>query len=247
MLFKRREKPGFWTRVWHAIWPRSGWARATRYVILRLTRLPGSPEEIARGVAAGVFVSFTPFFGLHFVTAALLAWAMRGNILAAILGTFFGNPLTFPFIAALNLELGSWILDVSAAAAAHSLPDLFKGAFFDLWNNAWAMFTGETVDWSGFREFLHGIFLPYLVGGIGPGVVFAVGSYYVSVPLIAAYQHRRKGRLKEKWEEIRARRAAAKLARAAEREGGMESARAKRPAKAKRPTGAESAKGQGTR
>ncbi len=214
MLFKRRERPGLLTRIWHFFWPRSGWSRATRYVILRLKRLPGSPEEIARGIAAGVFVSFTPFFGMHFVSAALIAWLIRGNILAAILGTFFGNPLTFPLIAALNLELGSWMLDVSADVANHSLPALFKGAFWDLWHNFVAMFTGETVDWSGFQDFFRGIFLPYLVGGIGPGVVFAIGSYYLSVPLIAAYQNRRRGRLKAKWEEIRQRRAAAKREKA---------------------------------
>jgi len=235
VLFKRRERPGLLTRIRHFLWPRSGWGRATRYVILRLKRLPGSPEEIARGVAAGVFVSFTPFFGMHFVSAALIAWVIRGNILAAILGTFFGNPLTFPFIAALNLELGSWMLDVSADIGHHSLPELFKGAFRDLWHNSIAMFTGETVDWSGFQDFFRGIFLPYLVGGIGPGVVFAIGSYYLSVPLIAAYQNRRRGRLKAKWEEIRRRRAAAK------REKAERKARAALPTRAQ----GEARKGEG--
>ena len=54
--------------------------------------------EVAAGVAAGAFTSFTPFMGLHFLFAALFAWAIRGNLLASALGTFVGNPLTFPFI-----------------------------------------------------------------------------------------------------------------------------------------------------
>ena len=44
-----------------------GWARAFHYV-----KAPGaplarfSPERIARGIWAGVFTTFTPFYGLHF-------------------------------------------------------------------------------------------------------------------------------------------------------------------------------------
>ena len=55
------------------VWPRGGWARAFHYVKHRMRRLPDSPERIARGVWAGVFVTFTPLFGMHFVFAVLLA------------------------------------------------------------------------------------------------------------------------------------------------------------------------------
>ena len=75
-------------------WPRGGWGRAARYVQHRLHRLPDTPETIARGIFAGVFTTFTPLYGLHFIVAATLAWLVRGNIIAALLGTFFGNPLT---------------------------------------------------------------------------------------------------------------------------------------------------------
>jgi uncharacterized protein (DUF2062 family) len=50
-----------------------------------MKRLPDSPERIARGVWAGVFVTFTPLFGMHFIVAALLAKLMKGNILAALM------------------------------------------------------------------------------------------------------------------------------------------------------------------
>ena len=83
-------------------YPRGGWYRAAQYVRHRLRRLPDQPQRIARGIWAGVFASFTPFYGLHFLSAFLIAKVMRGNILAAILGTFFGNPITFPIIAALE-------------------------------------------------------------------------------------------------------------------------------------------------
>ena len=67
MVFKRRN-PRTWLRtVAEVFYPRGGWRRAVSYVIHRLRRLPDPPHKIARGVAAGVFVCFTPFFGFHFV------------------------------------------------------------------------------------------------------------------------------------------------------------------------------------
>ena len=32
----------------------------------------------------------------------------RANVLASILGTFFGNPITFPFIAAISVRFGNF-------------------------------------------------------------------------------------------------------------------------------------------
>ena len=55
-------------------------------------------------------MSFTPLFGLHFVFAAALAWVMGGNMVAALLATFVGNPVTFPLIAAVSMEVGTWLL-----------------------------------------------------------------------------------------------------------------------------------------
>ena len=96
--------------MWEFFYPRGGWARAFEYVKLRLNRLPGSPEQIARGIWAGVFASFTPFFGLHFLLSALIAVILRGNILAALLGTFIGNPLTYVPIAWVGIQSGHMIL-----------------------------------------------------------------------------------------------------------------------------------------
>ena len=71
--------------------------RSGQYVTKRILRLTATPHAVAAGVAAGAFTSFTPFMGLHFLLAAVLAWMVRGNLLAPALGTFVGNPLTFPF------------------------------------------------------------------------------------------------------------------------------------------------------
>jgi uncharacterized protein (DUF2062 family) len=186
-------------------WPRGGWTRAFHYVKHRIRRLPDDPHRIARGVGAGVFVSFTPFFGLHFITAALSAKIVRGNILASLLGTFFGNPITFPIIAFFSMKLGKWMLGTRFDEAQHqTLASRFMGAAEDLRHNFFAMFTPETAHWGNLSYFYHDIFVPYLIGGLVPGIVAGVIAYYLSEPVIAAYQKHRRKKLKERFEKLKA-------------------------------------------
>ena len=60
---------------------------------------------------------------------------------------------------------------------------------------------------NGFVEFLNTVIIPYTVGGLVPGFITAVIMYFVSKPLIVAYQNRRKGRLRAKFNELREARA----------------------------------------
>ena len=123
------------------VYPKGGWGRAISYVLHRLRRLPDPPHRIARGVAAGVFVCYTPFFGLHFFLAAFLAFLMQGNIVAALLATFFGNPVTFPLIAAACLELGNWMLGTDYGLPLPMVFDAFTQATSQLWENFLAIFS----------------------------------------------------------------------------------------------------------
>ncbi len=182
-----------------ALWPRGGWVRAFEYVKHRVRRLPDTPEKIARGIWAGVFTTFTPFFGLHFIIAWLIAGLMRGNILAALLGTFFGNPLTYVPIAGVSLATGHFLLGTQPRAGAHlSLGEKFGGAWRDLWHNFLAAFTPEQMHWERLSVFYKEVFLPFMIGGIIPGIIVASIAYYLSVPLIAAYQKRRRKALQAK-------------------------------------------------
>ncbi len=92
------------------LWPHIGWRRAGSYILHRLKRLPGKPHSIAAGFAWGVAVSFTPLVGFHFAIAGLIAWAIGGNVVAAIIGTAVGNPGTFPLIWLGVYRLGSLVL-----------------------------------------------------------------------------------------------------------------------------------------
>jgi uncharacterized protein (DUF2062 family) len=221
LIFKRRDPKTYLRAAVEFIWPRGGWARAFHYVRHRLRRLPDSPERIARGMWAGVFAAFTPFYGMHFIVAALTARVMRGNIFAALMGTFFGNPLTYFPIGLSALKTGHWLLGTEMEEGAHrSFAGKFWDAAADLWYNLMAVLMGKPTDWRGLSVFFDEVFYPYLVGGIIPGIIASTVVYYVSVPLIRAYQHRRKGVIKAKFEALKAKAAAkAEAKRQAEDQG----------------------------
>ena len=130
------------------------------------------------------------------------AWLIGGNMLAALLATFFGNPITFPFIAATSMGLGSYILGY----APLPLPQVFAAfgqAAGELWWNFISVLSGNELKWGRLDKFFSRVFLTYLVGGILPGLVAGVIFYFLTNPVIAAYQRARVSRLKKRFAKKR--------------------------------------------
>lgn len=208
MVFKRRTPKSWALWVWHLIWPQGGWGRAVYYVAHRLNRLPDSPHRIARGIFAGVFTTFTPFYGLHFVVAATLARLSRGNILASLTGTFFGNPLTYIPIGIISLKTGYFMLGIETDDSLGKIvSDRFSEAGRNLWFNFRAIFNSEDAQWDWAAAFYSEVFFPYMIGGLIPGLICGIAGYYISLPVVTAYQNRRKGLLRKKLAEIREKKA----------------------------------------
>ncbi|OXS99363.1 hypothetical protein B7H23_14460 [Notoacmeibacter marinus] len=178
MLFRRRRAETGWKRFRIAVWPRRSWSRSTSYFAKRVLRLSGSPHAIAAGVAAGVFASFTPYLGFHIIGAAAVAWLIGGNIIASALGTFAGNPLTFPLIWATTLETGRYLLGYSAAPS-------------DRW-------IGRRLMHMEFDALWQPLLKPMTVGGLLWGVVAALTTYALLRGSIAAFQQQRRRRLLER-------------------------------------------------
>ncbi|WP_209506219.1 MULTISPECIES: DUF2062 domain-containing protein [unclassified Ruegeria] len=204
MVFKRRDRRSPVQVASELVYPRGGWTRAFHYVKHRVRRLPDSPDRIARGIGAGVFASFTPFYGLHFLVAAIGARLIKGNILAALSGTFFGNPLTYVPIGVICLQTGHFLLGTEYEEGdTQGLMGKFADAIGDLKNNLLALFTDRVADWHGLGQFYDDVFYPYMIGGIIPGIVAGIICYYLSLPLILTYQLRRRAKIKAKFEEIK--------------------------------------------
>ena len=183
MIFKRRDKLPFWTRMRDLVSPPKGWRRGFKYIGRRVQRLPDTPHRIALGFACGAAASFTPFFTLHFFVAAFFAWLVRGNVIAGLFGTIVGNPFSFPLIAATCMSVGNFLL-MRAGAGDYSDKLTFEYA------------------WTQPFEFFEGIFTPYLIGGIIPGLLVALASYFLLRPLVARFQQKRRDLLSARAREL---------------------------------------------
>ncbi len=128
-------------------------------------------------------MSFTPFLGLHFLLAALLAWIIGANILTSAMGTVVGNPWTFPFILPIIYYVGCWLLGIRAT-------DDFLGQISD------------TLDWYSMLEilqsplatlgpFLQTTILPMFIGGLLVGSVVWIITYWLIEKLVREYKAKR--------------------------------------------------------
>ena len=198
MIFKRRDKRLTFGRLKELLLPKKGWRRALDYFIHRVKRIPDTPHKIAVGIATGVFCSFTPFFGLHFFLAAFVAYIFKGNIVAALFGTFFGNPVTWPFIASFSVKLGQIILGYPVTNFETFL-DHFVEASDATIQGVKSLFGYGESDWALLYGFFRELFLPYFIGGFVLGLIAALFTYFVFRPIIYAYKVTRKKKKNKKF------------------------------------------------
>jgi uncharacterized protein (DUF2062 family) len=179
-MFRRRHPIPLGQRVHGWLWPQMGWRRLGTYLIRRLTRLPGTPHSIATGFACGTAISFTPFMGLHTVLSVLLSFVVRGNYLAAMVGTLVGNPWTFPFIWVASAQLGHALL-----GGALPPPEAL-----------------QEPEFSSLVHQLGALIWPMTVGGLPLGALAGLAVYFPVARMVAAYQtarrHRRERRRAER-------------------------------------------------
>ena len=119
----------------------------------------------------------------------------------ALIGTAAGNPVTIPILAVLSLDLGRAILGDGLSLPFGEIMTAFGQAGDEITRNIKAIFTPAVAHWDKLAEFGQAVFLPYLIGSIGPALLAAILAYWLSLPMIEAYH------------SLRARQRAARLAR----------------------------------
>lgn len=172
MLFKRRVRPSLGARVATWLWPRRSWRRSARYVVHRILRLSTTPHAVALGAAAGVFASVTPLIGGQMLLAGALAFALRASVPAALLATFFGNPLSWPFIWGATYAAGAPIVVAAGIADPTELASRAELALAAL-----AVASPEALTASA--ALARPLFVPMLAGSLPVGLLVAVAIYYI--------------------------------------------------------------------
>lgn len=128
---------------------------------------PGeTPQRTAVAFALGVFIAFTPTYGLHCVTAVFLAWAFRMNFPALLAGTLLNNPWTVAPILGATMWTGFFLLGMPEA------PDV-----------SWERLSIFTL-YESIRPFV----LPFTLGALTLGALGALLAYPLGLFLIARYR-----------------------------------------------------------
>jgi uncharacterized protein len=150
---------------------RPQWQRQIRYAYLRFLRLQGTPEQLARGMAAGVFAGCFPLFGFQTILGVAVATAVGGNRLMAAAATWVSNPLTYVPLFAFNYQVGNWLLGNSIAPA-----------FADL----------DTV--TSWMDMGSEVSVRLLLGSTVIGIIASAISYAGGLPLVRRVRSRQAAR-----------------------------------------------------
>lgn len=185
MLFDRRVPPMLSEQIRVLVWPRHSWERSLRYILLRLMRVRATPHQLAFGCAIGVFASVTPLVGLQMALAGLLALLLKASFTAAMLGTFFGNPIVWALIWPATFSTGSYLLGVPGGLDQVAL----QAQFAEFWQSVMEFSPGMV---SGALGILWPIVKPMLVGSLPVGIAIG-GAFYLAIKRAAiAYQARKR-------------------------------------------------------
>ena len=178
MLFKRREVEPLKQKLGNLIWPKMGFRRVFDYYKHRSVRIPASDHSIAAGLAFGCLVSWTPLFGTHLIQCIIFCWLTRTNVIAAFIGTAFGNLLTTPLLMLIAYHVGKVILHTMGFDVVHQTdPNL-------------------TVNEEAFQA--KEIFLPTLVGGYAVGIATFPLFYYPFLFMVRGARAARRARIERK-------------------------------------------------
>lgn len=129
----------------------------------KILSLDAHPGHIAAGFSVGVFISFTPFFGLHTPLAIALAFIFRLNKVTCITGAWINTPLTIVPVLAASYNLGRFLRGKPAKAL-----------------------TFTNIDWHSLQPYAKSI----LLGSSIIGFVAAVASYFICYWMVIFFRRK---------------------------------------------------------
>lgn len=142
------------------MWRRWGLIRQSKLLLLRLLRLRAQPDEIAKGFALGIFIGMTPTLGFQMIIAVFIAMLLQQNKIAAAVGVWISNPLTAPFIYAVEYETGRFVLDMERIHFCEQT-------------------TAESL-----AQFGYDLMIPMFLGSLIYGLLLGAVSYAVALRMV---------------------------------------------------------------
>ena len=137
-----------------------------RSYLSQILHLHESPHRTAFAFAIGVFIAFSPIYGLHTLSVVFCTWAFRLNFLALMVGAGINNPWTLVPILGATIWTGSKLLGIPQAAP------------FDWDNLSFLSLYDQVLPYA----------LPFAAGGVFLGLIGALLSYPATYLVISRYR-----------------------------------------------------------
>lgn len=146
-----------------------------------MLELRDSPHAISGGVAIGMFIGFTPLFGLKTLLCLALAYLLRCSKIAAVIAVSLHDVCTpfWPVLLKIEYDMGAAIL-----SRFHEMPPAMSLHHFHL---------VDVMKWTTFLD----VGLPMLVGSIVISAPAALISYVGTLSLLQFRERRRAARSRE--------------------------------------------------
>jgi hypothetical protein len=132
-----------------------------------IMKLDDPPHKLALAFSLGIFISFSPWIGLHILSCLLFAWLFRVSKLVVVTASFVNNPWTIVPMYAFCIWAG-----LKITGAHESVPDI-----------AWSELTFTNA---------YGILQPYLrsfiVGTLVIGMIAAAIAYFLFYWAVVRYR-----------------------------------------------------------
>lgn len=161
-----------------------GHGRLNRW-LEQLLHTHDTPRRTAFAFGLGVFLGFSPFLGLHAILGLVLAFLLRLNRVAVLVGVYSNLPWILPPYYTLATLGGARLLGIDIEPAV--LREAIR-AF-------------ETVSWGDLRTLAHALAplaWAYTVGSTIGALLAAAVAYQVSLVMIVAHRKRQAARDRER-------------------------------------------------
>ncbi len=159
------------------------------FIEFRVIHIDDSPERIAGGVFAGIFIAYTPFLGLHIFIGLFAAFLFKINKFATLSFVWISNVFTLIPIYYPSYLIGRRLINIFYETQPMSKTEImhcFRNIFTDMALNN--VFSREF--WSSFISLLTRIGPELLVGGIFTGLPMAALGYYLTFKIITRHRKR---------------------------------------------------------
>jgi uncharacterized protein len=132
--------------------------------ILRVLSQDAHPRQIAAGLAVGIFIGCTPFYGIQTLIGLGISFIFRLNKPACIAGLWIQNPITMVPLIAISYKLGCMLL-----------------------GHPPGVFSYQALNW----HYLKINLAPFILGSIVTGLLASVPSYFICYSLICTLRKNR--------------------------------------------------------